>query len=176
MNLFSANFMLGKLRLDRRGIHGRGGCGRGPCGSRAVENSGHFILALALLLPMPMYTPGVVRPLTQSQTCTTRWGFDRRHVTESMKRRVAQNYGIARTSIRGNGACCEFDHLIPRELGGADDVRNLWPQPWAEARMKDRLENALHRRVCAGTISLRDAQSAIRTNWPNAYTTYVGGK
>jgi putative intracellular protease/amidase len=51
---------------------------------------------------------------------------------------------------------------VPRELGGADDERNLWPQPLAEARVKDRQENALHRAVCAGTVTLAAAQAQMR--------------
>jgi hypothetical protein len=70
----------------------------------------------------------------------------------------------------------EVDHLIPRELGGADDERNLWPQPWTgtyNAHQKDRLENALHRAVCAGTVTLAHAQEAIRSDWIAALRLYV---
>jgi 5-methylcytosine-specific restriction endonuclease McrA len=43
---------------------------------------------------------------------------------------------------------CEVDHLISRELGGADATDNLWPQPYTQhpgAHEKDRLENQLHK-------------------------------
>jgi hypothetical protein len=59
----------------------------------------------------------------------------------------------------------EIDHVIPRELGGADSVLNLWPQPWPDAHKKDREENRLHRAVCAGTVTLEDAQEQMR-RWP----------
>ena len=36
---------------------------------------------------------------------------------------------------------CEIDHLISRDVGGADDPMNLWPQPWAEAHLKDHVES-----------------------------------
>ena len=53
----------------------------------------------------------------------------------------------------------EIDHLIRRSLGGADDVRNLWPQCYEPVRSnksqqadgankKDPLESYLHRVVC----------------------------
>jgi hypothetical protein len=123
-----------------------------------------LLLALALHVPDPTLTPGVVRPLSRATVCSTRWGLDRRHVTDAMRREVARRYGIAVSSIHasGRGPCCELDHLVPRELGGADAVGNLWLQPWAEARVKDRRENELHRAACAGTITLTVAQAEMR--------------
>ena len=108
---------------------------------------------------MPAITPGVVRPLTTAQVCATRWGHDARHVTRAMRRQVEVAYGVRAS---GRGPCCEIDHLIPRELGGADDVKNLWPQPWADARKKDREENRLHVAVCGGRLTLVEAQERMR--------------
>lgn len=127
-------------------------------------------------LPDKALTPGVVNPkITQAISCSTKWGLDHRFVTEAMKREVAASYHHARASVvaYGKGACCEFDHLISRELGGADDVKNLWPQPWASAKMKDQLENKLHALVCKGTITLATAQRAIADDWVAAYGKYV---
>lgn len=140
---------------------------------------GEIVIALLALLllappavrPMPV-TPGLTRPLSRAAVCATKWGRDRRHVTEAMKRRVFAAYGIP-LSQRSR---FEVDHLIPRELGGADDERNLWPQPYTgalNAHMKDRLENALHRQVCAGTLTLEHAQQAIRIDWVAAFGRYV---
>ena len=118
------------------------------------------IVAIGPSAPDPALTPGVVRPLTTTAICTTQWGRDRRHVTETMKRQVARAYGVPWAKHR----LYEFDHLIPRELGGADDVGNLWPQILdPDARIKDREENRLHRAVCAGTIDLTTAQQQMRT-------------
>jgi hypothetical protein len=64
------------------------------------------------------------------------------------------------------------DHLISRELGGADAVENLWPQPYTQhpgAHEKDWLENRLHDEVCAGKITLQDAQQEIKEDWYAAY-------
>jgi len=110
--------------------------------------------------PDPTLTPGVVRTLTQAQVCSTKWGLDRRYVTEAMKVQVAKNYGIDRKTIvaRGKGPCCEIDHKVPRELAGADDVKNLWAQPWSSATLKDAEENQYHKDVCSGKISLTAAQ------------------
>jgi len=48
----------------------------------------------------------------------------------------------------------EVDYLITPELGGADDIKNLWPQPFTaknwSAYTKDDLEDRLHELVCSG--------------------------
>lgn len=133
-----------------------------------------WAILLALALPNPAHTPGLTRGLSTKTICSTRWGRDARHVTEKMKRDVAASYGLKRSQVvsRKRGRCCEFDHLISRELGGADDVRNLWPQPWADAIKKDVLENHLHVLVCRGELSLTEAQHAIATNWVAAAERY----
>jgi hypothetical protein len=113
----------------------------------------HMVMLLVLQLALPnATTPGTVRGLTKQAICATRWGVDRRHVTAAMRRQVLKNYDVH------EAACCEIDHKVPRELGGADVVANLWPQPWAEARLKDVEENAYHRNVCAGRMTLYAAQ------------------
>lgn len=57
----------------------------------------------------------------------------------------------------------ELDHEIPLELGGAPrDPANLWPEPIADARVKDGRENALHRAICNGTTTLAAAQAEMR--------------
>ena len=47
-------------------------------------------------------------------------------------------------------------------------IANLWPEA-AEPRpgfhQKDKVENYLHRQVCAGAMSLTDAQRQIATDW-----------
>jgi hypothetical protein len=128
------------------------------------------LAALLVLLPDPTVTPGALRDLSTATVCATKWGTDRRHVTVAMKRHVAEAYGVAWADRN----CCEFDHLVPRSLGGADSEANLYPQPWPEARLKDRLEIRLSRLVCTGAIQLAEAQYAVRTNWLAAYERYVG--
>lgn len=125
--------------------------------------------------PNPELTPGVTRSLTREQVCSIRWGADRRHVTIAMKRQVFEAYRIPWSAH----SAYEVDHLISRELGGADDVDNLWPQAWTgahNARMKDRLENALHRKVCAGEMTLDFAQQVISGDWVAAYRLHVPQK
>jgi hypothetical protein len=69
----------------------------------------------------------------------------------------------------------ELDHLIPLELGGANDTSNLWPEISDEPgqgfrNSKDQVENDLKSAVCAHRIAIADAQNAIATNWTTAET------
>src|SRR5207244_2340227 len=91
-----------------------------------------------------------------------------RNVSSEEKRQVYAEYGIA-SHQPGE---YEADHLIPLELGGSNDIANLWPEA-AEPRPgfheKDMVENYLHQQVCAGVMSLQDAQQKIATNWLQVY-------
>jgi hypothetical protein len=89
-------------------------------------------------------------------------------VTEPIKRAQMAAYGLQGQPLSGE----ELDHLIPLELGGASDVANLWPEPWAgdaNAHMKDAVETFLNREVCRGTIPLSEAQREIATDWLAVY-------
>lgn len=141
--------------------------------------------ATAADVPDLSKTPGLIRTgLLKEKICTIKWGKDERHVTDTMKQQVFQSYGYVggykdpQCVADAKGRTCEIDHLISRELGGADDVKNLWPQsygskPW-NANLKDRLENHLHHEVCAGKITLRQARSIIVSDWRKAYVNYYG--
>lgn len=119
-----------------------------------------ILLVAALAVPNPLLTPGATRPLTLQQVCETAWGRDQRFVSEAMKKHVAAAYGV-RWEDR---AQYEFDHLVPRSLGGADNILNLWPQPLGEAkRIKDPLEVRLGNMVCRGELTLAAAQKQMRT-------------
>lgn len=137
-----------------------------------------------LTLPDPSLTPGAVRVgLSKAIICKTKWGQDARHVTAAMKAQAFHFYGLSGNDdpacVRDkSGRRCEIDHLISRELGGADDVKNLWPEPYGtvpwNATRKDRVENRLHKEVCAGKISLAEARKEIRTDWRVPYKRYFG--
>jgi len=61
-------------------------------------------------------------------------------------------------------------------LGGADDIRNLWPQSYSatawNAQVKDALEDRLREMVCDGSLNLTQAQREIAGNWIAAYKKY----
>lgn len=124
------------------------------------------------ILPDPKLTPGdVFKGATKDDVCTPGWSREHRNVTESMRDQVYAEYG----RTRGPG-CCEVDHLIPLELGGSNDMKNLWPQPDdprpGDAE-KDSLENNLHARVCKGKLSLVAAQKCIAADWVKCWEKYV---
>jgi hypothetical protein len=75
----------------------------------------------------------------------------------------------------------EEDHLISLELGGAPgSKKNLWPEPWPQPRMSDPNETVWKRRVCNGTLTLRQAQKLELTykrkhGWGPAASSAIGG-
>ncbi len=125
------------------------------------------------LQPIPdrQLTPGASRPVSTSQVCRETYSDDAEVVPASVKQRVFQEYGMAPQSKN-----YELDYLISPQLGGTDDVRNLWPEPastsaW-NARDKDALENRLHQLVCQNKIDLSTAQRDLATDWISAYKKY----
>ena len=101
-------------------------------------------------------TPGAVGTTPQTELCSPSFHTGTvRNVTESTKYKVCAEYGIAKTDCVGTKY--EIDHLISLELGGANDITNLWPQPYFPkpgAKEKDTVENWLHRQVCSGNRPL----------------------
>ena len=129
-------------------------------------------VAAAADLPDPKLTPGAVTTLTLPEICSRHWGRDHRHVTPAMKREVLAKYPGTKCRPDKHGRRVEIDHLISRELGGADAVDNLWKQCYAgewNATQKDKLENRLHKEVCAGRLGLEEARAKIRMNWISVY-------
>lgn len=124
------------------------------------------------LLPNPSATPGAVRDgATAKELCSKSFRTEQyRHTTEKEKKQVCLAYRIT-AGCPGPGY--EIDHLISLEIGGADNTENLWPQPIAQARMKDKLEDYLHRQVCGGKMTLLQAQDYIRLDWWTAYDAMV---
>jgi hypothetical protein len=92
-----------------------------------------------------------------------------RNVPESEKHAVEVEYGMAPKSY---GRTIEIDHIVSLELGGSNDIANLFPEPGSGAanyHSKDRLENRLHDLVCGGRMTLRAAQRGIASNWIALY-------
>jgi hypothetical protein len=120
-------------------------------------------------------------PITVTMICTPGYSKCIRNVSQATKKAVYEDYG----DPEGNhhGYCdvnqgCEVDHLISIELGGSNEQKNLWPQPYSgltfNAHVKDRLENFYHAQVCSGAIPLATAQKEISENWVAGYKKRIG--
>jgi hypothetical protein len=112
--------------------------------------------------PRPGVTPGGVLTTRTTDVCTPGWASKhRRGLSAKQKTTVLKAYGYP-TSQK----VAEWDHLVSLELGGGNGVRNIWPQvDHAQDQRKDRLENTLHQQVCAGQLTLTQAQVEIRQFW-----------
>ena len=123
-------------------------------------------------LPNQKLTPGATRITTLTDVCTTKTSLVR-NVTDSTKKLVFNNYGLNGNDKTQCSEGYEIDHLISLELGGSNDPKNLWPQSYCgspyNAKIKDKLENELHRQVCLGKISLESAQLCISKDWEMCY-------
>ena len=129
--------------------------------------------AITPIVPNTTITPGAVDPAaTVEKVCTPGYSQTVRNVSHNKKLVVYGSYGIPPHTGK-----YEVDHLISLELGGSNDIKNLWPQsyetqPW-NAHVKDKLENKLHEMICSGQMPMKDAQDAIAKDWISAYCKYV---
>lgn len=116
----------------------------------------------------PACTPGDVMETDTSKICQSGYAGGVRNVPDSEKNQVYAEYGIA-SHTPGQ---YEVDHLVSLELGGSNDISNLWPElasPKPGFHEKDKVENYMHDQVCAGKITLQQAQIQIATNWLAIY-------
>lgn len=141
----------------------------GQCHARVIDaSSGEY-------LPDPSCTPGAYDPaVTQanigSTICAHGWTVTVRPPAPATDK--AKENGVAAYSETWSSTT-EEDHLVPLELGGANSISNLWPEPnragaGSVDNPKDRVENALRRAVCDGRVPLNAARQAIASNWTTA--------
>ena len=144
------------------------------------------------LYPDHRTTPGLVNPdITQAninQTiCSPQWSTSSIRPSPSYTDRLKRQQ-LAKSHLTDKlPPHYEEDHLVSLELGGhPHDPRNLWPERWGTpaqplthlgpfpahlvgAKAKDSTEGALHDEVCHGTLTLREAQFIIATDWFKYY-------
>ncbi len=126
-------------------------------------------------LPDSACTPGAVLTTNTSTICKVGYTKTVRDVSTSEKKQVFSEYGIP-WSLHSN---YEVDHLISLELGGNNDISNLWPESSViknGSLTKDKLENSLHAQVCSGKMSIGEAQREISTNWLQYFGTTTAPK
>ena len=117
--------------------------------------------------PRAALTPGAIQAGWKCAAET-----ERPAIAGAVAMEVFRKYGIHDPRPRAY----EVDYLIPPDLGGSEDPRNLWPQPYNKgtlnARVKDALEDRLRTMVCNGSLDLATAQREIAADWISAYRKY----
>lgn len=146
----------------------------------AAETEATYGVSGGMAIPDREVTPGKVDPDVEADPSGKSWVVDgveknicaphfsataiRKRIADfpRLKREACAEYGVKKCDKHVEG-----DHLISIELGGCPDcIQNIWPQPMADARIKDhQVEDALPKLICAGRISLEDAQKCIATDW-----------
>lgn len=130
-------------------------------------------------LPDPVLTPGAVNAVATIDLLRgPSFVRSSRHVTRATKRAVFIAYF---ESVPDHPEEFEVDHLIPLENGGSNDISNLWPEPLhfdvngfdLGAKTKDRAENATHKAMLRGEITLEEVQNISRKDWTILYKRFV---
>jgi hypothetical protein len=94
--------------------------------------------------------------ICHQSTTARRCAFD-----AAFRRRMAKAYGVE--------SCGEIDHRVSLELGGSNEVANLWCEPAPEFHQKDAVEDSLHAAVCRGDLSLDAARVILLERWREYY-------
>jgi hypothetical protein len=125
-------------------------------------------LAGANALVLPTHTPGgryskVTQTTIKTTICVKGWTKTIRppsSYTSALKKAQLARWNYADKNLSDY----EEDHLISLELGGAPwSKKNLWPEPWSQARRDDSgIEASLHAQVCGGALKLWKARARGR--------------
>lgn len=129
----------------------------------------HWRISLSgAYLPDSACTPGAIfENASSSEICVSGYSSTVRNVPDSLKNKVYALYGITN---RSSGEY-EIDHLISLQLGGSNDISNLWPEPATPKpgfHEKDGVENSLKSKMCKNESTLKDTQALIATDWTRA--------
>ena len=151
-----------------------GGAGIGLTVTAVIDSTGDSPPASTVLHDAPTTTRSAVVPIPlpgaknlavdqatiKITICMSGWTKTIRPPTSYTSKIKAEI--LASQHLAGKVSDYELDHVIPLELGGhPTSLDNLWMEPWPDARLKDKVENALHKAVCDGKVLLVDAQSRI---------------
>jgi hypothetical protein len=127
--------------------------------------------ATVVSIPDSRLTPGAAILASRQAVCALA-NTKNKAVPVTLQKQVFREYGIDGAAPQAY----EVDYLVTPALGGADDIRNLWPHSYSatvwNARVKDALEDRLREMVCDGSLDLKEAQQEIAENWIAAYKKY----
>lgn len=114
--------------------------------------------------------PAVTDATARSTVCVDGW-------TKTVRPPASWTDKLKRAELPAGAAMADFelDHVLPIEDGGAPrDAANLRLQRWTGpdgARAKDVLETSVHRRLCAGTLTLAQGRAELAA-WIRAHRPY----
>ena len=125
-----------------------------------------LVALVAWTLPNASITPGAVASSDRATVCVRGYSRTVRPPYDYAWRKFRVSVFRAYSISHEQWSRFTLDH-VPLSLGGAPgDLRNVWPEPKAEAKRKDEVEDALHEAVCVRhTLTLAAAQAAIARNW-----------
>ena len=129
----------------------------------------------AYVYPNSSLTPGAVLTTDASTICVPGYAASVRDVSTATKKQVYAEYGVSYPQALG---AYEVDHFIPLEIGGSNDLTNLWLEPATPTpgfHQKDQFENFEHGQVCHGEISAAEAQSRMASDWYFYWQQEAGG-
>lgn len=130
---------------------------------------------IAGVLPDTACSPGAILTTDSKIVCVTGYTKKVRAVSTATMKKVFKEYDLS-WSNRSN---YEIDHLISLELGGSNDISNLFPESYVitnGAKTKDTFENYLHSQVCKGLMTLEEAQKEISGDWLSYYQQWKSPK
>jgi hypothetical protein len=119
----------------------------------------------AYMYPNPTLTPGAALTTDASKICASGYASSVRSVSSATKKQVYAEYGVSYPQPTG---AYEVDHFIPLEIGGSNDIKNLWLEPAAPTpgfHQKDQFEDFEHAEICKGIISVQEAQNRMVSDW-----------
>ena len=94
---------------------------------QSAPNMNPFAANHRVGLPVASLTPGATWDVTLAELCSSSPRV--RSITAAMRAQVVSAYGVENVP----SSQYELDYLVTPELGGATDVRNLWPQKYASS-------------------------------------------
>jgi hypothetical protein len=118
-------------------------------------------------LPDSRKSPGDTATSKREQVCASDFAASIKPVPGWASNRALAGYGI-----RPETFSSELDHVVPLVLGGSNSPDNLYPfHPNGAFTLvaKQTLAAKLRDLVCAGNMSLKEAQNAFRKDWTKEY-------
>lgn len=118
--------------------------------------------------PYSNLTPGALCTRPTERRYPEGIAYCERNVDSGTKKDIFVNYDQIGFRTRSmNRMDFKIDHYIPLCMGGANDVRNLWPQHKTIYTITDPLEPLLCEKMAAGRLLQKDAINFIKTGKAN---------